>query len=71
MTKTLLQKVDRISAVVVWDRDYYIRQTEKELVDQDIYEEDPGPIISTIHMATEQNLGKKQPPMQVQLNVLC
>ena len=42
--------------VVVWDREDYIRETEKQLGDKGTYEEvcnDPGPLISTIHKVTE------------------
>ena len=37
--------------VVVWDRDDYIKEAEKQLGDKDIYEvcTDPGPLISIIH----------------------
>ena len=42
--------------MVVWDRDDYIREVEKQLGDKEIYEEvsnDPQPIINTIHRAVE------------------
>ena len=44
------------SAVVVWDREDYIKEAKKQLGDKDIYEEvcnDPGPLIRTIHEAIE------------------
>ena len=56
MTKTLLKKCWKGSAVGVWDRDDYTKEAEKQLGDKDIYEEmcnDPGPLISTIHKAIE------------------
>ena len=43
-------------AVVVWDRNDYIQETEKQLSDKDIYEEvsnDPQHLIDTIHRAVE------------------
>ena len=50
----VIQSADKGSAFVVWDRDDYIKEAEKQLGDKDIYEEvcnDPGPLISTIHKA--------------------
>ena len=44
------------SAVVVWDRDDSIQESEKQLGDKEIYEEvsnDPQPLIDTIHRAVE------------------
>ena len=44
------------SAVVVWDREDYIKEAEKQLGDSDIYEEvpdDPELLISTIHKTIE------------------
>ena len=44
-------------AVVVWDRDDYIKEAEEQLGNKDIYEEvcnDPRTLISTIHEAIEQ-----------------
>ena len=46
------------SAVVVWYRDDYIKEVDKQLGDKDIYEEvrnGLGPLISTIHEAIEKN----------------
>ena len=42
--------------MVVWDRDNYIQEAEKQLGDKEIYEEvsnDPQPLIDTIHKAVE------------------
>ena len=42
--------------MVVWDRDDYIQEAEKQLRDKEIYEElsnDPQPLIDTIHSAVE------------------
>ena len=47
---------DKGSAVVVWDREDYIKKAEKQLGDSDVYEEvpdDPEPLISTIHRTIE------------------
>ena len=53
--KTIVIKgADKGSAVVVWDRDDYIQEAEKQLRDKEIYEEvsnDPQPLIDTIHRA--------------------
>ena len=52
----VIKSADKGSAVVVWDRDDYIKEAEKQLGDKEIYEEvcnDPEPIISTIHNAIE------------------
>ena len=41
---------------MVWDREDYIKEAEKQLGDNDAYEEvpdDPKPLISTIHRAIE------------------
>ena len=49
-----MQSADKGSAVVVWDRDNYIKEAEDQLGEKDIYEEvcnDPRPLISTIHEA--------------------
>ena len=55
--KTIVIKgADKGSAVVVWDRDDYIQEAEKQLGDKEIYEEvsnDPQPLIDTIHKAVE------------------
>ena len=47
---------DKGSAVVVWDRENYIKKAEKQLEDSDVYEEVPDvpePLISTIHRMIE------------------
>ena len=52
----VIKSADKGSAVVVWDRDDYIKEAEDQLGDKDIFEEvcsDPGPLISTIHGAIE------------------
>ena len=44
------------SAFVIWDRDDYIKEGEKNLEDKDIYKKmckDPVPLISTIHETIE------------------
>ena len=52
----VIKSADKGSAVVVWDRDDYIKEAEKQLGDKEIYEEvcnDPEPLISTIYNAIE------------------
>ena len=52
----VIKSADKGSAVVVWHRDDYIKEAEKQLGDKEIYEEvcnDPEPLISTIHNAFE------------------
>ena len=55
--KTIVFKgADKGSEVVVWERDDYIQEAEKQLGDKEIYEEvsnDPQPLIGTIHRAVE------------------
>ena len=55
--KTIVIKgADKVSAVVVWDRDDYIQEAEKQLRDKEIYEEvsnDPQSLINTIHRVVE------------------
>ena len=55
--KNIVIKVaDKGSTVVVWDREDYIKEAEKQLEDSDVYEEvpdDPEPLISTIHKMME------------------
>ena len=55
--KTIAIKgADKGLAVVVWDRDDYIQETENQLDDKVIYEEVrnyPQPLIGTIHRAVE------------------
>ena len=67
-----IKSADKRSAVVVWDRDDYIKEAEKQLGDKEIYDEvcnDPEPLISTIHNAIEK-IGKEATCMQIQLNIL-
>ena len=52
----IIKSADKSSAVVVWDRDDYIKEAEKQLGDKDVYEEvcnDDEPVTSTIHKAIE------------------
>ena len=52
----VIKSADKGSAVVVWDRDDYIKEAEEQLGDKDIYEEvcnDPGPLLSTIQEEIE------------------
>ena len=60
--KTIVIKgADNGLAVLVWDRDDYIQEAEKQLGDKEIYEEvsnDPQPLIDTIHKAIEK-IGKR------------
>ena len=45
-----------VSAVVVWDREDYIKEAEKQLGDSDVYKEvpdDPELLISTMPKAIE------------------
>ena len=52
----IIKSVDKGSAVVVWDREDYIKEAEKKLGDKDVCEEvcnDAEPLISTIHKAIE------------------
>ena len=52
----IIKGADKGSAVVVWDREDYIKGVEKQLGDKDVYEEmcnDAEPLISTIHKAIE------------------
>ena len=54
----VIKAADKGSAVVVWDREDYIKEAEKQLEDSDVYEEvpdDPEPLISTIHRTIEKN----------------
>ena len=53
---TVIKGDDKGSAVVVWDREDYIKEAEKRLRDSDVYEEvpdDPEPLISAIHRTIE------------------
>ena len=52
----VIKGADKGSTVVVWDRDDYIKEAEKQLGDSDVYEEvpdNPEPLISTIHRTKE------------------
>ena len=52
----VIKSADKGSAVVVWDRDDYIKEAEEQLGEKDVYEEvcnNPGSLISTIHEAIE------------------
>ena len=52
----VIKGADKGSAVVVWDREDYIKEAEKQLGDSDVYEEvpnDPEPLIGTIHRTIE------------------
>ena len=52
----VIKSADKGYAVVVWDRDDYIKEAEEQLGNKDIYEEvcnDPRTLISTIHEAIE------------------
>ena len=54
----IIKGADKRSAVVVWDREDYIKLAEKQLGDSDVYEkvpDDPEPLISTIHRMIEKN----------------
>ena len=54
----VIKGADKGSAVVVWDKEDYIEEAEKQLGDSDVYEEvpdDPEPLISTIHRTVEKN----------------
>ena len=58
----VIKGADKGSTVVVWDREDYISEAEKQLRDRDVYEEvtdDPEPLISTIHR-TIKKLGKEE-----------
>ena len=53
----VIKGADKGSAVVVWDREDYIKEAEKQLGDSDVYEEaphDPESLISTIHRTIEE-----------------
>ena len=52
----VIKGADKKSAVVVWDREDYKKEAEKQLADSDVYEEipdDPEPLISTKHKTIE------------------
>ena len=52
----VIKSADKGSAIVVWDRDDYIKEDEKQIVDKDTYEEvcnDIKTLISAIHKAIE------------------
>ena len=52
----VIEGADKGSAVVVRDREDYIKEAEKQLGDSDVYEkvpDEPEPLISTIHRTIE------------------
>ena len=52
----IIKGADKGSAVVVWDREDYLKEASKQLEDKDVYEEvqnDPSPLINTITRALE------------------
>ena len=49
----VIKGADKGSAVVVWDREDYIKEAEKQLGDNDVYEDVPEPLLSTIHRTIE------------------
>ena len=55
-TNIVLKGADKGSAVVVWDREHYIKEAQNQLGDTDVYEEvpdDPKPLLNTIHRTIE------------------
>ena len=51
-----IKSADKGSAILVWDRNDYIKEAGKQLGDKYIYDKaciDPGPLINTIHKALE------------------
>ena len=53
MVKILIKSADKGSAVALQDRENYIKQAEKQLVDEEFYEEvsnDPAPLLKTINV---------------------
>ena len=47
----MIKRADKASAVVVWDREDYIKEAEKQLGDEEVYEEvsnDAAPLLKTI-----------------------
>ena len=59
----IIKGADKGSAVVVWDREDYIKEAEKQLGVSDVYEEVPDdaePLISTIHTTLEKNQKKRR-----------
>ena len=57
--KNIVNKgADKRAVVVVWDKEDCIKEAEKQLGDNDVYEEvpdDPEPLVSTIHRMIEKN----------------
>ena len=48
----VIKSADKGSAVVLWDREDYIKQAEKQLGDEEVYEEvsnDAAPLLKTIN----------------------
>ena len=55
-TNIVLKGADKGSAVVVWDREHYIKEAQNQLGDTDVYEEvpdDPEPLLNTLHRTIE------------------
>ena len=54
----IIKGADKGSAVVVWDRDDYLKEAPKQLEDKDVYEEvqnNPSTLINTIMQALKKN----------------
>ena len=52
----VIKGADKGSAVVIWEREDYIKEEEKQLGDSDVYEDvpdDPEPLVSIIHRTIE------------------
>ena len=48
----MIKSADKSSAVVLWDREDYIKEAEKQLGDEEVYEEvsnDAAPLLKTIN----------------------
>ena len=56
----VIKGADKGSAVVVWGKEDFIKEAEKQSGDSDVYEEvpdDPEPLISTIHRLSFPTVG--------------
>ena len=54
----MIKSADKGSLVVVWDREDYIKQAEKQLGDEEVYEEvsnDAAPLLKTINGVIAEN----------------
>ena len=54
----VIEGADKGYAVVVWDKDDYAKEAEKQVGDSDVYKEvpvDPKPLISAIHKTIKKN----------------